>query len=320
MPASPTVAITTAAASSSAGSAAGVPRSGVNAQLRRWTASAASRRDDRAVGDAAHHVAIAHVRELVGDDDPHLVAAVAIQQRVEQHDPLGQTESGHVGVGSGRTPARVDRVDLADLDVRDPRQLEHIRARLALGQRREVVEHRVQQHRSETRHRRPDEHRATRRRQPPMARIAARGGDHGTPAGAGERGLDAGRLEQVCSPAAPGLGHQADRLRAPAREHRQRQRRPRQRDRQTGAGDDARRNRPFARASKGTRRTPDQQRERTQIDGRASERERELRPRERRSAADLLGAEVRLETDRRGLDRRLARSQDAAPRVRRGDR
>ena len=80
-------------------------------------ASAAGRGDERGVGDPARDVAVADVGELVRDDDPHLVAAVAVEQRVEQHHALGRAEPGDVGVGGGRAAARVDRVDLADLDA-----------------------------------------------------------------------------------------------------------------------------------------------------------------------------------------------------------
>ena len=94
---------------------------------------------------------MADVGELVRDDDADLVAAVAVEQRVEQDDALGRPEPGHVGVGGGRPPARVDRVDLPDLDAGRSGQLEHVGARLALGQRREVVEDRVEHDRRERR-------------------------------------------------------------------------------------------------------------------------------------------------------------------------
>ena len=47
------------------------------------------RRDDRRVGDVSRDVPVAHMRELVRDDDPDLVAAVAVEQGVEQHHLVG---------------------------------------------------------------------------------------------------------------------------------------------------------------------------------------------------------------------------------------
>ena len=91
--------------------------------------------------------------ELVRHHHADLVAAVAVEQRVEQDHPLGRPQPGHVGVGGGRPAAGVDRVDLPHLDAGGARQLEHVRARLALGQRREVVEHRVEHDRRERRQR-----------------------------------------------------------------------------------------------------------------------------------------------------------------------
>ena len=44
------------------------------------------------------------------------LAAVALEQRVEQHHPLGRPESADVGVRGARPAARVDRVHLAHLD------------------------------------------------------------------------------------------------------------------------------------------------------------------------------------------------------------
>ena len=97
---------------------------------------------------------MAHVGELVRDHDPDLVAGVAIEQRVEQHHPLGRPEAGHVGVGGGRAAAGVDLVDLAHARRRRRSASSSTSARVcALGQRREVVEHRVEHDRRERRER-----------------------------------------------------------------------------------------------------------------------------------------------------------------------
>ena len=99
------------------GQRAGGAALGRQPQLSRWTASAAAGATSAAYSTPRGHVAVAHVGELVGDDDADLVAAVAVEQRVEQHHPLGRPEPGHVGVGGGRPAAGVDRVHLPHLDA-----------------------------------------------------------------------------------------------------------------------------------------------------------------------------------------------------------
>ena len=85
------------------------------------------RRDQRGERDVARDVTVAHVAELVGDDQADLLAGVAIEQRVEEHDPLGRPQTGDVGVGGGRTTAGVDRVHLPDVTPRRPRrQRQHV--------------------------------------------------------------------------------------------------------------------------------------------------------------------------------------------------
>jgi len=64
--------------------------------------------------------------ELVGDDEPDLVARVAVQQSVEQDDALGRAQAADICVGGGRPAARVDRVDRADAHPRRAGELEHI--------------------------------------------------------------------------------------------------------------------------------------------------------------------------------------------------
>ena len=144
---------------------------------------------------------MADVGELVRDHHADLVAAVAVEQRVEQDDPLGRAEPGHVGVGRGGPAAGVDRVHLPDLDSGRAGQLEHVGPRLALRERREVVEQRIEHDRRERRQDRAEQHRARR------APAATTGADSACvtpppprpPPPAGSR-LDRRALEQVAAP------------------------------------------------------------------------------------------------------------------------
>ena len=137
---------TSATASSTPGSAAGVP---VASRPASRSPSAGDgehpeRRDDHQVEQPVRHVVVAHVAELVGDDEPRLGGREVLQQVVVEHDALRVADAGHVGVGGGRAARGVDLVDLADVDAGLLGELEHVGARLALRQRRELVEQRVE--------------------------------------------------------------------------------------------------------------------------------------------------------------------------------
>ena len=93
----------------------GAPR-GASRPVSRATASipngATIARYSRPVRD----VVVVDVPELVRDDEPQLVAREVLEQRVVEHDALRVPEAGDVGVGGRRAAARVDLVDLADVD------------------------------------------------------------------------------------------------------------------------------------------------------------------------------------------------------------
>ncbi len=192
---------------------------------------------------------MADVPELVGHHRPHLVSVVAVEQRVEQHDPLARAQTGDISVGRRRAPAGVDRVHLPHLDPGRAGQFEHVRARLALGQRREVVEDRVQDHRGHRGQAGAEQHRARGHRGPPGVGEPAGGGDYGGSAPGREHGLDRPALDQIARPAAPGLGVEPGGDGALARERAQRQRRGGHRDRQHPADHGAPNRRPLPAAS-----------------------------------------------------------------------
>ena len=260
------------------------------------------------------------MREFVRDDDANLVSRVAIQQRVEQHHALGRAEARDVGVGRGRAAARVDRVDLADPDARGVGELEHVVSGLPLGQRREVVEDRVEHDRCERREARADDDRARRGGQPPASRIAAGHGDRGGAGSARDRSRDHIRLGQVRGPAAPGLRGQPDRNRATPGDDRQRQRQHRAGERQARSGDAADQHRALVALSEQSRDQVGCVRGGAEPDRRPRERERQLRAREASPARDLIGAEVVAEIDRGGLDLGLPRREHARAGLSRGER
>ena len=120
---------------------------------------------------------MADVGELVGHHQADLVALVAVDQGVEEDDALGRTQPGDVGVGRGGAPARVHRVDLADADAGLAGQGQDVRAQLTFGQRLEVVEDRVEDHRGQRGQPGAEHHRPGAHRRPPRAREAPRDGD-----------------------------------------------------------------------------------------------------------------------------------------------
>ena len=111
---------TSVAASATAGSAAGPggSSSGSSASATSAIASIAAGARRASIASDRADVVVAHVPELVGDDEADLVALEVAQERVEQHDALRPPEPVHVGVARRRPAARVDLEDLADLDAR----------------------------------------------------------------------------------------------------------------------------------------------------------------------------------------------------------
>ena len=121
---------------------------------------------------------MAHVGQLVGHHLALLVARELGQQVVVQDHPLGRAQAGDVGVGGGGAPAGVDLVHLPHLHAGSTRQLQHVGACRAGGQRLEAVEQRVEHDRPRVQEARRNDHGQRRRRCPPVARPAA----HQTPA------------------------------------------------------------------------------------------------------------------------------------------
>ena len=87
--------------------------------------------------------------QLVCHHHPHLVAAVALEQRVEQDHSLGRAESGHVGVDASGPPAGIHLEYLPHAHPGGLGQLQDVRAHGTRRERGEPVEHRIQNHGSQ---------------------------------------------------------------------------------------------------------------------------------------------------------------------------
>ena len=253
---------------------------------------------------------MADVAQLMGHDQADLVTVVTIEQGVEEDHALGRSQPGDVRVGRGRAPARVHRVHLADGDPRVAGQSQDVGAQLALGQRRKVVEDRVQHHGGQRRQPGAEHHGAGAHRRPPPPRKAPCAGDDRGAACRGERRLDNAGLGRIGGPCAPGLGVQAHRHRAAARERAQGQRRQRERQRQPGGGRGASGDRPprpptptptRPDAPERRGRPADELRQRDRVDQAARQHQSQLRPCVPPAAVDLVGREVRLHVDADGL-------------------
>ena len=92
--------------------------------------------DDDQEGEAARHVVVLHVAELVGDDASQLRAVGPAEQVVVEDDPLGRSDPVDIGVQRAHPAARVDAVHLPDVDPGPPRQLEHLGAGRAVRRER----------------------------------------------------------------------------------------------------------------------------------------------------------------------------------------
>ena len=213
--------------SASAGSIAGpaAAPSGARRSVRRAIANipngATIARYSRPFG----HVVVVHVAELVGDDEAQLVAREVLDQRVVEHDALGLAEARDVRVGGGRAAAGVGLVDLADVDARLARELEHVGAHLARRQRRELVEQRVEHDRAGVDRDHAERDDDGRSGDPPAPREAADQRHAAGRAGARDQRADAPRDRDVARVAAPRLRDQAVVARALAADDLQRQRR-----------------------------------------------------------------------------------------------
>ena len=242
------------------------------------------------------------VAELVGDDEPHLARRELLQQVVVEHDALGAPDPGHVGVG-GRGAARgVHHVDLADVDARLSRQRQHGRAGLAVGQRRELVEQRVEHDRRQVgRDDAEADHHGGRGRPPPAAE-AAHAEDQQRAACARQQGADRRALGHIGGVADPRLGHQADILGALARGDAHRQRDQRQRDRQRRGGRRARQDLAPARPQQDARRLGHDEGEHPQLDHHPGAEQPQLPGAIGLGLLDLRRAEVGSRRDVEGLD------------------
>ena len=167
-------------------------------------------RDDREPEQAARHVAVLHVAELVRHHRAHLVGREVLQQRVVEHHALGVADAVHVGVGAGGAAARVDPVDLPHVDAVLVRKRQDLAAEGRVRQRRELVEERIDDDRP-VRHEHGAEHDdGDRAERPPRAREAADQRHQESAAECREHGADAGRLRGVPEPAAPVLGREPE--------------------------------------------------------------------------------------------------------------
>ena len=86
--------------------------------------------------------------QLVRDHRARLGRREARQQRVVEDHAPARAEAAHVRVGGVGAPARIDREHLAYADARPIREGEDLAAQLTFGQRREVIEHRLEQERA----------------------------------------------------------------------------------------------------------------------------------------------------------------------------
>ena len=94
----------------------------------------AGRRHQREPGEPAQQVVVLLMAQLVGDDEPDLVAREIVQQVVVEHDPLAVAEAADVRVGRSRAAARVDPVHLPHVDSGLVRQPQHVLADRSGGQ------------------------------------------------------------------------------------------------------------------------------------------------------------------------------------------
>ena len=262
------------------------------------------------------------VGELVRDHEPDLIAAVAVEQRVEENHPLSRPEPGYIRVRRRRAATRVDRVHLPHLHPCRARQLDHVVAGLPRRQRCEAVEHRIEHDRPERREHGGDTERAPRHGSPPPARIAPRQRDDEPAARGGQGHPDRRLLEHVEDPPTPRLRDQADLERSAPGQHREREAGQGRGDRQAGGRGGGGRGSvaELSEAMRESRRPFDEGHERGQVERGAGEPERELPAGEARTPVDLLGCEVRSRLDLVRLDRPRLRREQARPGLGRGER
>ena len=115
-----------------------------------------------------------HVRELVrGDREDLALGEAAVEQRVVKNDAARRSDARDVGICGRRAPARVGDAHVVYLDAHAPRELLDLRGELAVGQRLDAVEERLDDERL-----REDEHggdpdQGRRSRRPPAPAEAA---------------------------------------------------------------------------------------------------------------------------------------------------
>ena len=149
-----------------------------------------------AIHSSPSDVAVLHVAQLVRHHAAHLVGREVLDQVVVEHHPLGVPEAAHVGVDRGGAPAGVHAVDLPHVHAGAVGQPQHVGPQRALGQRLELVEQGVDDHRREVQREHGEGHHHARRRDPPAAREAPDQPEH-------QRARRAPRRPRRCRPTSP---------------------------------------------------------------------------------------------------------------------
>ena len=151
---------------------------------------------------------MAHVAELVGDDQTRLGRREVAQERVVEHDALRVPQPAHVGVGRGGAARGVHLVDLAHVDAGLARQPQHVRAQLAGPDGGELVEERLEHDRAGVDADHGEGHDDGRAGYPPAPPGAPHAHDQQGAARTGEDRSDRLGAGDVGDPARPVLGHQ----------------------------------------------------------------------------------------------------------------
>ena len=274
----------------------------------------AERRDQSHEGEAAGHIVVLHMAQLVGHDRVQLAAGRVLDQVVVEDDPLGRSDPVDIGVQRGHAAAGVDAVHLADVDPGPPTQLEHVSPdRAALLERLEPVEEGRQDHGGKPGEDGGQDGDPDAARNPPTAREAPHERDQqGTPAGR-EDGTDRRRLGRVAQPGADVLGGDAVVDRTLVRGDPDRQCGDGQGHGQPGAGEGGASHRPRTQPLQDTagrrRAAQGEGYEHRALGSEAGEHQPELTPGVVLAPLDLGGGEVVVLRDLRRVDRVLARAQ-----------
>ena len=149
------------------------------------------------------------VPELVCEDQAKLRLPAVLEERVEEDEPPGTTEAGHVCVLLRRPAAGVRDKHVLDRDARVGRELPQRTAELLVLERREPVEERLQDRRSDKDQEDDEGGSGTRSRERPRVGESARERDQAKQRRPSEHDGDAEPLRPVRDPAARGLRREA---------------------------------------------------------------------------------------------------------------